>query len=124
MIKPNEIARKVRVRLNAQFKEKCLGDKYLKGEPILYIQEHNVYTDTRGQYVMIKGTHNSGYAYLNELDLVFDVDGDGNPMQPSMTREQADLLLRQFRTQCLPHGEYPDYVLINFLNEKFKERNS
>lgn len=38
-----------------------------------------------------------------------------------ITREQADALLRSFRTNCLEFGKYPDYVLIEFLNKEFGE---
>lgn len=64
----------VRVKLNENFKEKCLGDKYLKEEAVLFIDCEKPFTDVTGQYVTIKGGSltNSGYAYLNELDVVFD----------------------------------------------------
>lgn len=64
----------VRVKLNENFKEKCLGDKYLKEETVLFIDCEKPFNDVTGQYVTIKGGSltNSGYAYLNELDVVFD----------------------------------------------------
>lgn len=73
MIKLNEIARGVRVKLNPNFTEKCLGDKYLKEESVLFIKDSNTYNDEKGYYVFISGGSliNSGYAYLDELDLEF-----------------------------------------------------
>lgn len=75
MVKSNRIAYGVRVKLNAEFKEKCLGDKYLKDEKVLWIADSKSYNDKIGEYVHIKGGSlmNSGYAYLNELDLEFEV---------------------------------------------------
>jgi hypothetical protein len=73
MIKLNEIARGVRVKLNSNFVEKCIGDRYLKDESVLVISEAKPYNDSKGYYVMIKGGSllNSGYAYIDELDLEF-----------------------------------------------------
>lgn len=73
-IKKSEIAVGVRVVLNENWEEKCLGDKYLKDEKVLYISEEAPYHDAKGWYVMISGgSHtNSGYAYLDQLDLEFD----------------------------------------------------
>lgn len=61
----------VRVKLNENFQEKCLGDKYLKEETVLFIDCEKPFNDVTGQYVTIKGGSltNSGYAYLNELSL-------------------------------------------------------
>jgi len=75
MIKLSEIARGVRVKLNSNFVEKCIGDRYLKDEPIIFIQEHKPYNDAKGYYVMLRGGSllTSGYAYLDELDLEFPV---------------------------------------------------
>lgn len=75
MIKSNQIALGVRVKLNENFEVKCLGDTYLKEEPIIFISESKAYNDQRGEYVMIKGGSliNSGYAYLDQLDLEFPV---------------------------------------------------
>lgn len=72
MIKSNQIARGVRVKLNENFKDKCLGDSYLRDEKILFIDESKPYNDSIGEYVFIKGGSliNSGYAYLDQLDLV------------------------------------------------------
>ena len=76
MLKLNRIAYGVRVKLNDQFKEKCLGDKYLKDEAMLFIAEEKPGNDSYGgDYVHIRGGSlmNSGYAYLNELDIEFDM---------------------------------------------------
>ncbi len=76
MIKTNQIAYGVRVKLNENFEEKCLGDKYLvEQESVLFISESHTYNDKRGEYVMIKGGSlmNSGYAYLDQLDLEYPV---------------------------------------------------
>lgn len=75
-IKPNQCAYKVLVKLNEQFQEKCIGDKYLKEEEVLYLREGTVCNDTKGQYVYLSGASGltSGYAYLNELDLLFNFD--------------------------------------------------
>lgn len=74
-IKHNQIAYGVRVKLNANFEEKCLGDKYLKDETVLFISESKAYNDMKGDYVTLRGGSltNSGYAYLNELDLEYPV---------------------------------------------------
>lgn len=120
MIRPHEVAYKVRVKLNDQFVEKCLGDKYLREEPIIYIRDGKVYNDGKSDYVHISGKLNSGYAYLNQLDLEFNVDGNGIPIENSVSREQADALLREFRVECLPFGEYPDIVLNDFLNKRYQ----
>ena len=39
----------------------------------------------------------------------------------NISREEADTLLRVFRSDCLPFGDYPDYVLIEFLNKIYNE---
>jgi len=77
-IKKTHCAYKTIVKLNDEFVEKCLGDKYLKEEQLLYLREGHVYNDTKGEYVMVTGASgmNSGYAYLNELDLAFPIDVD------------------------------------------------
>ena len=73
MVSLDEIAKGVRVKLNSNFVEKCLGDKYLKEEPVLFIREAKPYNDTRGYYVYVVGGSlmNSGYAYLDQLDLEY-----------------------------------------------------
>jgi hypothetical protein len=75
MVKENRIAYGVRVKLNENFKEKCLGDKYLMEEPVLFIADGHIYNDTIGKYVFIKGGSlcNSGTAYLDQIDLEFEV---------------------------------------------------
>lgn len=85
-IKKNQIAYGVRVKLNDQFVQKCLGDMYLKQEPTLFISEGHTYNDPFGEYVHIKGGSliNSGYSYLNELDLEFPV-----PEKPLYSLDEA-----------------------------------
>ena len=75
MVKLNRIAYGVRVKLSSEFQEKCLGDKYLKDETVLWISCEKAMNDSHGYYVNITGSSliNSGYAYLNELDLEFEV---------------------------------------------------
>jgi hypothetical protein len=87
MIKINQVARGVRVKLNSTFEIKSLSDKYLACEPILFICESHIYNDQRGEYVFIKGGSltNSGVAYLSELDLEFLV-----PETPLYSHEIVD----------------------------------
>ena len=75
MVKPNQVALGVRVKLNNSFKIVSLGTKWLACEPILFISDRHVYNDEHGQYVHIKGGSktNSGIAYLTEIDLEFPV---------------------------------------------------
>ena len=74
-IKKSQCAQDVRVKLNSEFFVKCIGDNFLKEETIIYLQDGHVYNDVKGEYVRIKGGSkmNSGYAYLNELDLEFPI---------------------------------------------------
>ena len=75
-IKSDNVALGVRVKLNEKFKAKCLGDEYLiEQEEIIFISEAHIYNDQIGQYAMIRGGSliNSGYAYLDQLDLEFPV---------------------------------------------------
>lgn len=76
MIKRNQVAYGVRVKLNDNFEVKSLSDKYLKEqESVLFIDYHGVMNDVNGDYVFIQGGSltNSGVAYLHELDLEFPV---------------------------------------------------
>lgn len=76
MIKINQVARGVRVKLNSTFEIKSLSDKYLACEPILFISESHIYNDDyKGKYVFIKGGSltNSGIVYLSELELEFPI---------------------------------------------------
>lgn len=75
MIKINQVARGVRVKLNSTFEIRSLSDKYLACEPILFICESHIYNDQNGKYVFIKGGSlaNSGAAYLSELELEFPI---------------------------------------------------
>lgn len=77
-MKSNRVAYGVRVKLNSKFQEKCLGDKYLKNERILFIADTKPFNDAKGEYVHVRGGSlvNSGYAYLDELDLEFEVPED------------------------------------------------
>ena len=81
-IKKNEIAQGVRVKLNSLFKPKCLGDEYLKCEDVIHIADQHVYNDQIGDYVHLRGgsNTNSGYAYLDQLDLEFPYDGVLHPV--------------------------------------------
>lgn len=84
-IKKSQVARHVRVKLNENFQIKCLGDKYLIKDKVIYIADEHVYNDQIGEYVHIKGYTlpknnddpvylNNGYAYLDQLDLEFPID--------------------------------------------------
>ena len=75
MVKSNQVARGVRVKLNSNFTIKSLSDKYLACELILFISDSHIYNDVKGEYIWIKGGSltNSGIAYLTELDLEFPV---------------------------------------------------
>lgn len=83
-IRKSQVALHVRVKLNENFEIKCLGDKYLVKDEIIFIAVNHIYTDVIGDYVHIKGYTepkedddsvymNSGYAYLNQLDLEFPI---------------------------------------------------
>ena len=87
MLKSNQVARGVRVKLNSSFEIKSLSDKYLACEPVLFISESHIYNDVKGEYVFIKGGSltNSGVAYLSELDLEFAV-----PEMPLYSWENID----------------------------------
>ena len=75
MVKQNQVARGVRVKLNSNFEINSLSDKYLACESILFIDDSHVYNDVNGYYVFIKGGSktNSGTVYLNEIDLEFPI---------------------------------------------------
>ena len=76
MVKPNQLARGVRVKLNDTFEINSLSDKYLACEPILYVSDSHIYNDSyKGDFVYISGgSHtNTGTAYLSELDLEFPI---------------------------------------------------
>jgi len=40
-----------------------------------------------------------------------------------ITRDDADSLLREFRSDCLPFGEYPDIILLDFLNKIYGDES-
>ena len=75
MVRPNQVARGVRVKLNSNFNINSLPDRYLACEPVLFIEDSHVYNDVQGQSVWIKGGSltNSGPVYLSEIDLEFPV---------------------------------------------------
>ena len=43
----------------------------------------------------------------------------GNEIEKRVSKEDADEIIRKFRIECLPFGEYPDYVIIDFLNKLY-----
>ena len=84
MIKHSQIALHVRVKFNEQFQPKCLGEQYLVKDEVIFIADGRVYIDSIGEYIHLKGYTepkeddepfyiNSGYAYLNEIDLEFPI---------------------------------------------------
>jgi hypothetical protein len=86
MIKPSQIARDVRIKFNENFQPKCLSEQYLIKDEIIFIADKDIYNDSIGEYVLLKGYTikkdddgdegvyiNSGYAYLNQIDLEFPV---------------------------------------------------
>jgi len=86
-IKKNEVAKGVRVKLNSNFTPKCLGDEYLQCEQVIYIAEGHTYNDQKGDYVNLNGGSrtNSGYAYLDQLDLEFPYEGIQYPVNYKKT---------------------------------------
>lgn len=116
MVKQNRIAYGVRVKLNSNFQEKCLGDKYLKEERILFISDEKPYNDKNGYYVNIKGGSlvNSGQAYLNEIDLEFEV-----PETPLYSCEEKNMTDEEAAKEYCT-GVYP--LVLAFIDGcKFKE---
>lgn len=75
MIKSNQVAKDVRVKLNNSFRIKSLSDQYLACESILSISDSHIYNDVDGEYVWIRGGSrvNSGIVYLTEIDLEFPI---------------------------------------------------
>lgn len=78
MIKHNQVAMHVRVKLNSNFEIDSISQKYLACESLLYISDNRIYNDAKGDYVNIRGgSHtNSGKAYLHQLDLEFPINSD------------------------------------------------
>lgn len=78
MIKHNQVAMHVRVKLNSNFEINSISQKCLACERIIYISANRIYNDTKGDYVNIRGgsNTNSGQAYLNQLDLEFPINSD------------------------------------------------
>jgi len=72
-MKTNQVARGVRVKLNEKWEEKCLGDKHLAAEPVIFISDNHIYNDQKGEYVHLQGGSGTigGYAYLDQLELEF-----------------------------------------------------
>lgn len=72
MIKPNQCAADVQVKVVDGYKPKSLSHKYLVEEDMLYLTDGNVYNDTSGSYVFVSGSSgfNSGTMYLRDLILV------------------------------------------------------
>jgi hypothetical protein len=110
-VKENRVAYGVRVKLNENFQVKCLGDEYLKEEPVLFISASHCYNDERGKYVMIKGGSltTSGYVYLDEIDLIFEVP------------EKPLYVLYDFKSNDVKAGEKCPPTKYNELEEKLKE---
>jgi hypothetical protein len=96
MIKPNEVARKVLVKLNNQFVIKSIADRNLACEKILYIDDNKIHNDQFGDWVWVRGGSgiNKTLVYLKELDLAFPIDG------PLYTNSEIDYLqdLSQFKS--------------------------
>lgn len=97
-MKRKEVAKGVRVRLNKNWKQKSIGDRYLEQEPVIFISQPDIYNDARGESVMIKGGSytNSGYAYLDELDLEFPMpERSMYRMDKDMSKVELALLLQE-----------------------------
>ena len=114
MVKENRVAYGVRVILNENFQVKCLGDEYLKDEPVLFISEPHCYNDEKGMYVMLRGGSltTSGYAYLDELDLLFEV-----PEEPLYILYDHEANETKVGEKCPP-------TKYNELEEKLKKLSS
>jgi hypothetical protein len=89
MIKPNQVARGVRVKLNTNFEINSLAHHYLACEPILFIDDSHIYNDSQGPYVFLRGGSrlNSGIAYLNQIELEFPI-----PESPLYSNSDIDYL--------------------------------
>lgn len=82
-MKSTQVALHVRVKFNDNFKPKCLGEEYLIKDSVIWIADNHIYNDSIGDYVHLKGYTeskenggvyiNSGYAYLNQLELEFPI---------------------------------------------------
>lgn len=111
-MKQNRVAYGVRVKLSSQFHEKCLGDKYLKKERILFIADEKPCNDSNGYYVNIKGGSlvNSGQVYLNEIDLEFEVPE--YPLYPYDEKNLSD------RDAAKKHIQKPDYDTYDYFEDQ------
>lgn len=132
-VKENKVAYGVRVKLNENFQIKCLGDEYLKDEPVLFISYGGISQDERGEWVFINGGSltNSGRVYLDEIDLVHDVPerplytlydfdanpnlGEGEKCPPTQYNEGLEKGLDE-----LPHGHILRCIEVELRDEKTK----
>ena len=83
-IKQDQVARGVRVKFNKKFEPKSLGEESLIKDKIVFISDYMIYNDSVGHYVNLRGYTpnknggaiyvNSGYAYLDEIDLKFPIE--------------------------------------------------
>lgn len=75
MVKENQVAYGVRVKLNENFKPGSLAEKYLMDEPVLYIGYDGIQNDVGGKYVWVHGGSgtNSGPVYLKDIHLEYPV---------------------------------------------------
>lgn len=73
MIKRNQCAADVIVKLLPSYSPNSLSDKYLLQEEQLYMQDGNVYNDISGEYIFVSGCSgfNSGTVYLRDLELAY-----------------------------------------------------
>lgn len=133
MVKLNRIAYGVRVKLNSNFEERCMGDKYLKEERILFIADEKPYNDSKGYYVNVRGGSlvNSGQVYLNEIDLEFEVPEyplyrfDEKSVYDSKAAEDHYQKLKQEAAENISNIIYSAYdnSVVSFLAGcKFKEQ--
>jgi len=120
-MKRNEVARNVRVKLNSTFKEKCLGDKYILDEPVIFIDESHIYNDSIGEYVFIKGGSkvNSATAYLTELDLEFPI-GE-SPLYSWQKMDKLDFLFAERERIEAEISKINKMALINYELEKLNQ---
>lgn len=74
MLKVENVAIGIRVKLNSDFKPKNENDENLKKEDIIFISDNKCYKDDKGEFVniMCDSLLISSYAYLNELELEFN----------------------------------------------------
>lgn len=83
-IKQDQVARDVRVKFNKKFEPKSLSEENLVKDEIIFISDYMIHNDSVGHYVILRGYTpnknggaiyvNSGYAYLDEIDLEFPIE--------------------------------------------------